>query len=362
VTRPTPRARRTGWVLALLAALLIPPTTARAQPMQPLTIYVVKNMLASPHFVALENGYWAEQGLDVQLKLTSGGRMVVQALQAGDAQLGHVAISGTLSIARAGGDKLIGVIPYYNASDYMGKASAYSIVGRKDRGIDAANPASILGKKLAFTAGTDEYYMKQWFRRQKLDIGKVQLVSVLVEDMPVTLAQGLVDAAVPWEPYASQVIRELGANGVVLSRGEAGLISDNVGLVGQEAWIAKNQDIVEKIAFGLMQAAKFIRENPKDTADIDTRYLDGLNVADAIEALRHLSWDPRVSVCVIEGSIRSGNGMARTGQIKMDRPFVAADFYDMTAYRRLTAAHPELFDGLPPLPDKIEDCKGALDG
>ena len=45
------------------------------------------------------------------------------------------------SIARAGGDKLIGVMPYYNAADYMGRATAYGIVGRKDRGIDAANPA-----------------------------------------------------------------------------------------------------------------------------------------------------------------------------------------------------------------------------
>ena len=136
-------------------------TPAQAQKVQDITVYVVKNLLSSPHFVALENGYWADQNLNVQLKMTGGGRMVVQALQAGEAQIGHVAISGTLAIARAGGDKLIGVMPYYNAADYMGRATAYGIVGRKDRGIDAANPASILGKKLAFTAGTNEYYMKQ---------------------------------------------------------------------------------------------------------------------------------------------------------------------------------------------------------
>ncbi len=140
--------------------------------MQTLHIYVVKNLLSTPNFVALENGYWADQGLDVQMKLTGGGRMVVQALQAGDAQLGHVAISGTLPIARAGGDNLISVMPYYNDPAYMGRASAYAIIGRKDRGVDAANPASLLGKKIGFTAGTDEYYLRQWFRRQKLDISQ----------------------------------------------------------------------------------------------------------------------------------------------------------------------------------------------
>lgn len=333
----------------------------RAQTMQTLNIYVVKNLLASPNFVALENGYWAEQGLDVQMKLAGSGRIVVQALQAGDARLGHVAISGTLPVARAGGDRLISVMPYYNDPGYMGRAGAYAIIGRRDRGIDPGNPASMVGKTIGFTAGTDEYYLKQWFRRQKLDIAKSQLVSVLPEDMPVTVSQGLVDAVVPWEPYGSQVVRELGANAAVMSRGEAGLISDNVGIVGKEDWIKAHPDIVEKFATGLAMAAKFIRDNPHDTAEIVARTLDGLNLGDAEEGLKHMAWDPRISVCTIEGSIRSGNGMVRNGQIKMDRSFVAADFYDMTVYDRLIAKHPELFAGLPPIPVRLEECRGTLD-
>ncbi|MDB5401409.1 MAG: nitrate/sulfonate/bicarbonate transporter ATPase [Rhodopila sp.] len=336
--------------------------SASAQTMQTLNIYTVKNLLATPNFVALENGYWAEQGLDVQMKLVGSGRIVVQALQAGDAQLGHVAISGTLPIARAGGDKLISAMPYYNDPTYMGRAGAYAIIGRKDRGIDSAHPDSLLGKKICFTTGTDEYYLKQWFRRQKLDISKSQIVSLLVEDMPVTLSQGLVDAVVPWEPYVSQVIRELGPNAAIMSRGDAGLISDNVGVVGKEDWIRAHPEIVEKFVTGIAMAAKFIRENPKESAEIVARTLDGMNVGDAFEGLQHMAWDPRISVCTVEGTIRSGNGMVQTGLIKMERPFVAADFYDMTAYDYVTAKHPELFEGLPPLPTQLEDCKGKLDG
>ena len=354
---------RISLIPPLLAALtlLCAPFGASAQKMTDVTVYVVKNLLSTPHFVALENGYWADQGLNVQIRMTSGGRNVVQALQAGDAQIGHVAISGTLSVARAGGDRLIAVMPYYNAPDYMGKACAYAIIGRRDRGIDPASPASIHGKKLGFTAGTNEYYMKQWFRKHNVDPAKVQVVSMLVEDMPVALSQSLVDAAVAWEPYGSQIVRELGANAAVLSRGEEGLMSDNVGIVVREDYLKKNPEIVEKFATGIATAAKFIRENPKDTAEIVARYLDGLNLGDATEGLTHLSWDPRVSVCVIEGSIRSGNGMLRLGQIKMDRPFTAADYYDLSVYEKVLAKHPALFAGLPPLPARIEDCKGKLD-
>ena len=355
---------RPNWTARLVAAALtlcFAAAEARAQKMTDVTVYVVKNLLSSPHFVALENGYWAEQGLNVQIKLTSGGRNVVQALQAGDTQFGHVAISGTLSVARAGGDKLIGVMPYYNASDYMGKASAYSIIGRRDRGIDPANPASLIGKKLGFTAGTNEYYMRQWFRKNNLDIARVQTVSMLVEDMPVAVKQALVDATVAWEPYGSQLIRELGSNAAIVSRGEEGLLSDNVGIVVREDYLKANAETVEKFAVGIAAAAKFMRDNPKETAEIDARYLDGLNLTDAEEGLRHLIWDPRISVCVIEGSIRTGNGMVRLGQIKMDRPFTVADYYDLSIYEKVMAKHADLFAGLPPLPAKIDDCKGKLD-
>ena len=343
-----------------LVCLFLCTAPAFAQQMRDTKVYVVKNLLSTPHFVALENGYWADQGLNVQIKMTSGGRNVVQALQAGDTEFGHVAISGTLPIARAGGDKMVAIMPYYNAPDYMGKATAYSIVGRRDKGLDAGNPASVIGKKIGFTAGTNEFYLKQWLRKNGIDLGKVTLVSTLVEDMPVTVGQGLVDGTTTWEPYGSQIIRELGPNAAVMSRGDAGLISDNVGVVVQEEWVKKNYDLAEKFATGIAAAAQFVRENPVETAEIVARYLDGLNKADAIEGLKHMVWDPRISVCAIEGSIRSGNTLAKTGQIKMDRPFVKTDFYDTTIYERVLAKHPDYFKGLPPLPTKIEDCKGQL--
>src|SRR6266853_1240535 len=103
---------------------------------------------SKPAYVAAENGYWAKQGLDVSVKLTSSGRAVVQAVQAGDAQFGHAALSTTIASARASGNLLKGVMAYYNAGDYIAKAGGRAIIGRKDRGIDAGNPQSMEGKKI----------------------------------------------------------------------------------------------------------------------------------------------------------------------------------------------------------------------
>ena len=347
--------------MLLIAAVGAFVAAAPAQAQQKITYVVVNNLFSTPAYVAAENGYWAKQGLDVSVRLTSSGRAVVQAVQAGDAQFGHAALSTTIASARASGNLLKGVIAYYNAADYIAKAGGRAIIGRKDRGIDAGNPKSMEGKKIAhLTGSTNEVYLREWFRKNNLDISKSQLVSVPVENMPITIAQGLVDAIAPWEPYQSQAIRELGSNAVIVSRGAEGLVADTIGAVAHEDWIKKNYDFIEKFATGLAEATLFVRKNPKDSAEIATRFLDGLNVADGSEGLKWLDWDPRVSICTLAGLVWTGNEMIKTGLIKKDTPFEAADFYDDTVFKRIVDKHPEFYADLPPLPKAIAQCKGQL--
>lgn len=347
--------------ILLIAAVTTLAAIVPAQAQQKITYVVVNNLFSTPAYVAAENGYWANQGLDVAVKLTSSGRAVVQAVQAGDAQFGHAALSTTIASARASGNLLKGVIAYYNAADYIAKAGGRAIIGRKDRGIEAGNPKSMEGKKIAhLTGSTNEVYLREWFRKNNLDISKSQLVSVPVENMPITIAQGLVDAIAPWEPYQSQAIRELGPNAVVVSRGAEGLVADTIGAVAQEDWIKKNYDFIEKFATGIAEATLFVRKNPKESAEIATRFLDGLNVADGTEGLKWLDWDPRVSICTLAGLVSTGNEMIKTGLIKKDKPFEATDFYDDTVFKRIVDKHPELYADLPPLPKTVAQCKGQL--
>jgi ABC-type nitrate/sulfonate/bicarbonate transport system substrate-binding protein len=334
---------------------------ARAQEMKEVTFIVVNNVFSAPAFVAVENGYWAQQGLNVKIKLTSSGRQVSQSLQAGEAHLGHVAFSTSTASARASGNLIKGVMPYYNAADFIAKAGGRAVIGRKDRGVDAANPKSMEGKKIANLKGSaNDIYMRAWFKREKLDISKVELVNVPVENMPITLAQGQVDAAAIWEPYTAQSVRELGPNLVIMTRGEPGLISDIIGVVANESWIGKNYDLIEKFSVGIAQATQFIRRDPERAGEIATRFIDGLNAKDATEGIRWLDWDPRMSACNLEGLVRTGNDMAKDGLIKMSRPFTADDFFDDTVLKRVIKMHPELFSDLPPLPKTLAECKGQL--
>jgi NitT/TauT family transport system substrate-binding protein len=344
---------------ALISALPLP--AAAEQPMQELNFFVVNNIFGTPVYVAAENGLWASRGLDVKLRIMSSGRQVTQALQAGEAQLGHAALATSTAAARASGNLLKGVMPYYNAADYVGKAGGRAIIGRKDRGIDAGNPNSFLGKTVAILTGsTNEVYAKAWLRQNGVDQTGIKFVSVPVEDMPITLRQGLVDAVASWEPYTAQMVRELGANAVVVSRGDAGLISDVVGAIASDSWLVKNRALVEAFATGLAEAAQLVRKNPDEAAAILTRYLDGVKREDAAEAIRLSNWDPRVSLCTTTGLVQTGNDMIKAGLIKTDKPFVASDFIDTAVLDKVQHDHPEFFDDLPPLPNTLGECKGQL--
>lgn len=326
-----------------------------------MTFVAVNNVFAVPAFVAVESGFWEKRGLNVRIKLVTSGREVTESLQAGAAQLGHASFSTTTASARASGNMLKGVIPYYNDARYIAAASGRAIIGRADRGIVADDAKSLIGKKVAYLSGsTQDVYLRAYLARNGVDIAKLQIVSVPVPDMPITLTQGLADATVPWEPYTSQTIRELGPNAVVVSRGATGLLTDLIGVVANEKYIDEHQDLLASVALGLAEATQAVRRDPQRAAEIATWYLDGLVLEDAVEAIRHLSWDTRISLCTDIGLVETGNGMARDGLIKLAQPFVADDFRDMRVLDKIVKEHPELFSDLPPLPQWRADCKGEL--
>mgnify|MGYP003694492725 CR=1 FL=1 len=99
----TQRRRLIAGTVGLAMGIICLADRADSQAMTEVTFIVVNNLFSTPAFVAVENGYWTTQGLNVKIKLTSSGRQVTQSLQAGEAQFGHAALSTTTASARASG-------------------------------------------------------------------------------------------------------------------------------------------------------------------------------------------------------------------------------------------------------------------
>src|SRR5215471_4388846 len=192
------------------------------------TFGTVSNLMHTEEYVAAQEGFFAQQGLNVKLKIFDSGSDVNKAFQAGTIQFGSSSTTAVPS-ARAAGLPLTMVVAGMNDATSTSYDGPLGIIGRADHGI-TAKASSLKGKRIGVLLGsTTEQYLRLYLEKNGMTEKDVTLVNLQVPDHPVSLQQGDIDAAASWEPYVTQEISELGPKAVVMSRGE-GLLGYTVGM------------------------------------------------------------------------------------------------------------------------------------
>jgi NitT/TauT family transport system substrate-binding protein len=156
----------------------------------------------APLFVAIERGYFAQEGIDAQLTPVQTGSDSVVQLAAGnfDAAVGGAGASLFNAVDR--GVKFTIVAPLQTERPPVSAPLVIS-AKRKD---EIKSVADLKGKKVAIntTAGIGEYFLSLALNKGGLTIDDVQLTTAATTDMPALLQSGSVDAAILTEPYATQ--------------------------------------------------------------------------------------------------------------------------------------------------------------
>lgn len=311
------------------------------------TLGTVSNLMHVEEFVAAQEGFYAENGLDVKVKVFASGSDITKALQAGTIEFGTASTTSVPS-ARAAGVLLKSLTGGMNDATSATYDGPLGIVGRKDRGI-TDQPSSLKGKRIGtLTGSTTTQYLDLFLAKNGMTADDVTIVNLQVPDHPVSLKQGDVDAVASWEPYVSQEIRELGSNAVTVSRGE-GLLGYVMGLGALDSTLKNKRDVVLKFVAAMAQGDAFIRKNPEKAAQDAAAYLSGLDVKEATTAIKdHLKWDPRISACTQAAMLKESNRMFESEKIKTAVPLV--DLIDASLIGQVEKEHPEWFADLPPIP------------
>ncbi|MBO0826242.1 MAG: ABC transporter substrate-binding protein [Streptosporangiales bacterium] len=307
----------------------------------------VSNLMHTPEYVAVQKGFYAQNGLNVQLKIFDSGSDVTKALKAGTVDFGS---AGTTSVqpARAAGVPLKLLGGEMNDSTSAEYDGPLGIVGRKDRGV-TNDPSSIKGKKIGSLAGsTTEDYLRLFLQRHHMTEKDVHIVNLDVPDHPVSLKQGDVDAVVSWEPYVSQEVKELGGNAVTVSRGDP-LVGYVIGMGALDTSITSKRATVQKFVAAMAEADWYIRQHPDQAAAAAANYLQGLDVGLATEAIKsHAKWDPRISPCTEKAVDKATKDLVKAGKITKAMP--VNQLVDTSFIDQVEKQHPEWFKDLPPLP------------
>lgn len=221
---------------------------------------VTRSLFYTPQYVALEQGFFEEEGLDVSLQTTWGGDTTMTAL-----------LSGGADIALVGSETSI----YVYAQDSRDYAVNFAQLTQTDGTFLVAKEAyddftweDIKGKEfLGQRVGgmpqmVGEYVLKKYGIHPQQDLSLDQ--SVDYANIPSAFQSGNYEFVQLFEPTAS-VFEAEGQGHIVASFGEeSGKVPYTV-FMTQQSYLEENEETVKKFTKAIYRAQAWVEENSPET-------------------------------------------------------------------------------------------------
>ena len=234
--------------------------------------------------IGLKKGFFAKHGFDVDIRPLTTGVQANQALAANQVDWSAGGVESTIIAASNN-------LPFKPYGIYAKGGDSLGILVRKDSGIKSLR--DLQGKRIAVASGTASAQgLSQVLKSLNLPNDSVRRVNANFANMGQMLVQGAVDAMVGLEPFLTVTQQAIGADGILLARlgqyvqgGGFFLISD--------AWAAAHPDKLDAAVEALWEAEKFVRDNPKEAAEINAKSLKA-DPAMIETSSRWLKFDPQL--------------------------------------------------------------------
>jgi NitT/TauT family transport system substrate-binding protein len=268
-----------GVPVALAAALLVAcgggddegDTTESTQlsPEDPVSILVGTLPIPdnAPLFLAIQEGYFEEEGLTVETQMVAGGSAALPAMVAGDLQFSSSNWTTVLQAASQG-------LPAQMVWEMTGpKEGVNGIMVAGDSPYQTQ--ADLRGQRIAVNtlAGLVELQVRECMAAGGLQEGDYELVEIPFPDMPAAIQQGNVAAAFIGEPFTT-LAEDQGARVVA----EPSTCSERlaempvIGFMTTSQYSAENPEITAAFARALERGAELAESDPQQVVDILPTY------------------------------------------------------------------------------------------
>lgn len=269
--------------VALMSVLLMSGLSVRAQELTSLTFFLtfVPNVQFAPVYVAIEKGYFSEQGLDVTIE--HGDENVgVDLIAADERQFGLISGEEVLK-ARAAGRPVVFVYEWF-------QQYPIGVVYDADRGVQTVT--DLKGRKVGIPGRFGASYngLTALLAANTMTESDIQLEPIGF-NAPDVFCVGAVEASVVYinnEPLQIQQRVDAGECGSVKNIGvfpvatAADMVSN--GLVTNEKTIAENPDLVQAVVNAFNAGLVDTVNNPAEAYLISAKYVENLPLDDAFRA------------------------------------------------------------------------------
>ena len=248
-----------------------------------LTKVKVAEVTHSVFYVAMEQGYFEDEGLDIQLTLTSGADNVMAAVLSKDADIGLSGSEATIYVYNKGEKDYIKTFAQLTQKDGSFLISRKNIKNFKIE--DLKGKYVIGGRQGGMPEMTLEYALKQ----NNIDPKKDLTIDTSIDfaSMAGAFIGGTGDFVALFEPLATKIVNE----GYGYKVKQLGTLTDNVPYTAYNArisYIKNNKETIEKFDKAIQRGLDFVNNNSSDKiAKVimsqfpDTSYNDIQNAIDS---------------------------------------------------------------------------------
>ena len=221
---------------------------------------VAHSIFYAPQYAAISEGFFEDEGIDIELILTPGADKVTAAVLSGDVQIGFSGSEATIYVYN-GGEK-----DYLKTFAQLTQKDGSFIVSREKINnftLDNLKGKSIIGgRKGGMPEMTFEWALKQAGINPKKDVNID--TSIAFAAMGGAFIGGQGDFVTLFEPTALEVEKQ-GYGYVVASVGELGGIVPYTSYSARTSYIQKNKEIIEKFTKAVQKGLDFVYSNDNET-------------------------------------------------------------------------------------------------
>lgn len=255
---------RRAAILAIFAAVLVISVSIVARVLldtngtSKLRIATSKNLWCTLTLVALGEHLFEDEKIKPVVSYQAAGRLNMDALISGSADLANVVEVNVANQAIAGNDDLSILGSIVHATDY-------GVVVHSNIGVD--RPDQLSGKKIAFAPGTGaETFLYAFLKRNHMSLSDVELLRVPPSGLVEQFVNGGVDAGVSWEPFVSTMVRRTDGKAQIFRDPDAYVGLMNIAV--RRSWKERNPDLAERVIGVYLTAEDFVRKHPAEAQAI----------------------------------------------------------------------------------------------
>jgi NitT/TauT family transport system substrate-binding protein len=221
-----------------------------------------------PLFIAKEEGFFAKNGLDVELQAGSGA-IQVAGIIADSLHIGNPTIPQVLQAVDNGLDLQI-----IAGGNFMSAAAEeFAVVVRNGAAINA--PQDYAGKKVGVNTINAFLHVifVEWLKKNKVDPKLVTFVEVPFPQMNDVMKQGQIDAVVTVQPFIGRMVQANTGRAITDFVKEFPQGMPVVLYAAKRAWIAANPNAVRGFRAALGEGIAFMNSKPEPTRVHTLKYL-----------------------------------------------------------------------------------------